>query len=313
MLDPASSAAFAARLDAIARDIENLLDRLLASGAEAIEISRPRRLLDAMRYGSLEGGKRLRPFLVAESAALFGVPLGNALMAGAALECIHCYSLIHDDLPAMDNDDLRRGRPTVHRAFDDATAILAGDGLLTFAFDILSRPETSADPAVRIRLVNMLSRAAGLGGMVGGQMLDLAAEGRFNQTGPDKLNERDVAILQAMKTGALLRFACCAGAILGQADNNEAAALDRFGDAIGRAFQIADDLLDVEGDATVVGKATGKDAAAGKATMVSILGVAGAKARLQALVTDAEAALAPFDTAATTLVTAARFIADRRS
>ena len=313
MLDPASSAAFAARLDAIARDVESLLDRLLASGAEAVEISRPRRLLDAMRYGSLGGGKRLRPFLVVESAALFGVPLGNALMAGAALECIHCYSLIHDDLPAMDNDDLRRGRPTVHRAFDDATASLAGDGLLTFAFDILSRPETSADPAVRIRLVNMLSRAAGIGGMVGGQMLDLAAEGRFTQTGTNKLTERDVAILQAMKTGALLRYACCAGAILGQAGNNEAAALDRFGDAIGQAFQIADDLLDVEGDATVVGKATGKDAAAGKATMVSMLGVAGAKARLQALVADAEAALAPFGPDATTLVTTARFIADRRS
>ena len=313
MLDPASSAAFAARLDAIARDVESLLDRLLASGAETIEISRPRRLLDAMRYGSLGGGKRLRPFLVVESAALFGVPLGNALMAGAALECIHCYSLIHDDLPAMDNDDLRRGRPTVHRAFDDATAILAGDGLLTFAFDILSRPETSADPAVQIRLVNMLSRAAGIGGMVGGQMLDLTAEGRFTQTGTNKLTERDVAILQAMKTGALLRYACCAGAILGQAGNNEAAALDRFGDAIGQAFQIADDLLDVEGDATVVGKATGKDAAAGKATMVSMLGVAGAKARLQALVADAEAALAPFGSDATTLVTTARFIADRRS
>jgi farnesyl diphosphate synthase len=313
MLDPASSAAFAARLDAIARDVESLLDRLLASGAETIEISRPRRLLDAMRYGSLGGGKRLRPFLVVESAALFGVPLGNALMAGAALECIHCYSLIHDDLPPMDNDDLRRGRPTVHRAFDDATAILAGDGLLTFAFDILSRPETSADPAVRIRLVNMLSRAAGIGGMVGGQMLDLTAEGRFTQTGANKLTERDVAILQAMKTGALLRYACCAGAILGQAGNNEAAALDRFGDAIGQAFQIADDLLDVEGDATVVGKATGKDAAAGKATMVSMLGVAGAKARLQALVADAEAALAPFGSDATTLVTTARFIADRRS
>ena len=313
MLDPASSASFAARLDAIARDVESLLDRLLASDAEAVEISRPRRLLDAMRYGSLGGGKRLRPFLVVESASLFGVPLGNALMAGAALECIHCYSLIHDDLPAMDNDDLRRGRPTVHRAFDDATAILAGDGLLTFAFDILSRPETSADPAVRVRLVNMLSRAAGMGGMVGGQMLDLAAEGRFPQSGTNKLTERDVAILQAMKTGALLRFACCAGAILGQAGDNEAAALDRFGDAIGQAFQIADDLLDVEGDATVVGKATGKDAAAGKATMVSMLGVAGAKARLHALVADSEAALATFGSAATTLVTAARFIADRRS
>jgi farnesyl diphosphate synthase len=313
MLDPASSTSFAARLDAIARDVENLLDRLLASSGEDAEITRPRRLLDAMRYGSLGGGKRLRPFLVVESASLFGVPPGNGLMAGAALECIHCYSLIHDDLPAMDNDDLRRGRPTVHRAFDDATAILAGDGLLTFAFDLLSRPETSADPAIRIGLVKMLSRASGIGGMVGGQMLDLAAEGRFAQGASNKLTERDVAVLQAMKTGALLRFACNAGAILGQASDNEAAALDRFGDAIGQAFQIADDLLDVEGDSAVVGKATGKDAAAGKATMVSILGMAGAKARLHELVAGAEDALAPFGAAGTTLVTAARFIADRRS
>src|SRR5262249_40579997 len=158
---------------AIAREIESVLDRLLAIGAEDDEVSRPRRLLDAMRYGSLGGGKRLRPFLVVESASLFGVPLGNALMAGAALECIHCYSLIHADLRAMDSEDLRRGRPTAHRAFDEATAILAGDGLLTFAFDILSRPETSRDPAVRIRLVNLLARASGLGGMAGGQMLDL--------------------------------------------------------------------------------------------------------------------------------------------
>src|SRR5215468_9031252 len=173
MLDPASSASFAARLDAIARDVESLLDRLLASDAEAVEISRPRRLLDAMRYGSLGGGKRLRPFLVVESASLFGVPLGNALMAGAALECIHCYSLIHDDLPAMDNDDLRRGQPTVHKAFDDATAILAGDGLLTLAFDIAARAETHPDPSVRVELVQALARASGLGGMVGGQMLDL--------------------------------------------------------------------------------------------------------------------------------------------
>ncbi|MGA7612157.1 MAG: polyprenyl synthetase family protein, partial [Xanthobacteraceae bacterium] len=169
------------------------------------------------------------------------------------------------------------------------------------------------DPAIRVELVKMLSRAAGIGGMVGGQMLDLAAEGRFAQGASNKLTERDVAVLQAMKTGALLRFACNAGAILGQASDNEAAALDRFGDAIGQAFQIADDLLDVEGDSAVVGKATGKDAAAGKATMVSILGVAGAKARLHELVAGAEDALAPFGTAGTTLVTAARFIADRRS
>jgi farnesyl diphosphate synthase len=313
MLDPSSSVSFAARLDATAQEVETLLDELLAADTAQFEISRPRRLLDSMRYGSLGGGKRLRPFLVVESALLFSVPRRHALMAGAALECIHCYSLIHDDLPAMDNDDLRRGRPTVHRAFDDATAILAGDGLLTFAFDILSRPETHADPAIRVGLVSMLARAAGIGGMVGGQMLDLAAEGRFEKGAGRQMSERDVAVLQAMKTGALLRFACNAGAILGAADAAKSAALDRFGDAIGQAFQIADDLLDVEGDSSVVGKATGKDAAAGKATMVEILGVDGAKTRLKTLVADAEAALKPFGAAAATLTTAARFIAERRN
>ena len=313
MPDPAPGASFASRLDTIAREAESLLDRLLAVGAEESEIARPRRLLDAMRYGSLGGGKRLRPFLVVESAALFDVPLTNALMVGAALECIHCYSLVHDDLPAMDNDDLRRGRPTVHKAFDEATAILAGDGLLTFAFDILSRPETHVDPAIRVRLVNLLARAAGIGGMAGGQMLDLAAEGRFAQEDNGLMAERDVAVLQSMKTGALLRFACRAGPVLGGADDRKAVALDRYGDVIGQAFQIADDLLDVEGDAAIVGKATGKDAAAGKATMVQILGITGAKQRLRELVNQAETALAPFGAAATTLVTAARFIADRRN
>jgi farnesyl diphosphate synthase len=313
MLDPSSGASFSARLDAVAHETEDLLDRLLAASTEADEISRPRRLLDAMRYGSLGGGKRLRPFLVVESATLFGVPRDNALMAGAALECVHCYSLVHDDLPAMDNDDLRRGRPTAHKAFDDATAILAGDGLLTFAFDILSRPETHSDAEVRVRLVNLLARASGIGGMAGGQMLDLAAEGRFGPTAGQSMSAHDVATLQSMKTGALLRFACCAGPILGRADADKAAALDRYGVAIGQAFQIADDLLDVEGDQAVVGKATGKDAAAGKATMVQILGITGAKARLQALVTDAENVLAPFGAPAATLISAAHFIADRRS
>jgi farnesyl diphosphate synthase len=313
MLDPASSASFASRLDAVANETEGLLDRLLAAAAEDGEISRPRRLLDAMRYGSLGGGKRLRPFLVVESAALFGVPSENALMVGAALECIHCYSLVHDDLPAMDNDDLRRGRPTVHKAFDDATAILAGDGLLTFAFDILSRPESHPDAAVRSRLVNLLARAAGIGGMAGGQMLDLAAEGRFAGEASRAMTERDVATLQAMKTGALLRFACLAGPVLGRAGEDKVALLDRYGVAVGQAFQIADDLLDVEGDSAVVGKATGKDAAAGKATMVQILGIEGAKNRLRSLITQAETALAPFGAAATTLIAAARFIADRRN
>jgi farnesyl diphosphate synthase len=311
MLDQASSTSFAARLDAVAKEIETLLDGLLSAAPIEGEIARPKRLLDAMRYASLGGGKRVRPFLVAESAALFGVPQKSALLAGVALECIHCYSLVHDDLPAMDNDDLRRGRPTAHKAFDEATAILAGDGLLTFAFDIVSRPETHPDGGIRSDLVNLLARAAGIGGMAGGQMLDLAAEGRF---GPKQtFGEEDVRVLQAMKTGALLHFACMAGAVLGGAKGAERDALNRYGLAVGRAFQIADDLLDVEGDAALVGKQTGKDAAAGKATMVSILGVAGAKAKLEALVRESEAALAPFGSRGATLVTAAKFVAYRSS
>jgi farnesyl diphosphate synthase len=233
-------------------------------------------------------------------------------MAGAALECIHCYSLIHDDLPAMDNDDLRRGKPTVHKAFDEATAILVGDSLLTLAFDILSRAETHPDAAIRIALVSALARGAGLGGMAGGQMLDLAAEGRFAKT-PPRLTLADVQELQAMKTGALLRFACLAGAILGAADEPRRAALDRFGATIGEAFQIADDLLDVEGDTETVGKATHKDAGANKATAVAILGVAKAKARLDGLIAQAEAALAPFGGDAALLRAAARFVAERRA
>jgi farnesyl diphosphate synthase len=301
---------FLARLDQVAAETEALLDKLLATAPIAGELSRPARLIEAMRYSSLGGGKRFRPFLVVESASLFAVPRRNALMAGAALECVHCYSLVHDDLPAMDNDALRRGQPTAHRKFDEATAILAGDGLLTFAFDILSRPETHAEPSVRIELVMALSRAAGLGGMAGGQMLDLAAEGRF---GAAKLGEADVRMLQAMKTGALLRFACEAGGILANASQPQRGALERFGAVLGEAFQIADDLLDVEGDPALVGKQTGKDAAAGKATMVSVLGIAAAKARLQKLVAEAEAALAPFGAAAANLIEGARFVAARNA
>jgi len=213
----------------------------------------------------------------------------------------------------MDNDDLRRGQPTVHKAFDDATAILAGDGLLTFAFDILARPETHPNPAVRIELVLALARAAGLGGMVGGQMLDLAAEGRFDGGEPQRLGQNEVATLQAMKTGALLKFACRAGGILGQATPAQRGALDRYGSAVGQAFQIADDLLDVEGDPALVGKQTGKDAEAGKATIVGILGPDGARARLRALVGEAQSALAPFGGAAAVLVAGARFVAERHA
>jgi farnesyl diphosphate synthase len=301
---------FLAHLDAVAAETETLLDQLLAAKAVAGEISRPARLIEAMRYSSLGGGKRFRPFLVVESAALFGVPRQNALMAGAALECVHCYSLVHDDLPAMDNDELRRGQPTAHRKYDEATAILAGDSLLTFAFDILSREETHRDPTVRVELVSALARASGVGGMAGGQMLDLAAEGRF---GAQNRGESDIKMLQAMKTGALLRFGCAAGGILASAKPQQRDALERYGSAVGEAFQIADDLLDIEGDPALVGKQTGKDAAAGKATFVSVLGLAGAKARLQQLVADAENALAIFGPSAAILVEGARFVAARHA
>jgi farnesyl diphosphate synthase len=305
-------AAFRQRLEGVAADIERVLAGLLEPAVLPEERARPERLMAAMRYVSLGGGKRLRPFLVVETAALFRAPRAQALMVGAALEFVHCYSLAHDDLPAMDNDDLRRGRPTAHRKFDEATAILAGDGLLTLAFDILARPQTHPNPAVRADLVLALARGAGLGGMVGGQMLDLAAEGRFDGKA-QKLGPADVKLLQAMKTGALLRFGCLAGAILGEADAGKREALDVYGSVLGEAFQIADDLLDVEGDAATVGKATGKDAAVNKGTFVSVLGLDQAKARLKALVAQAEAALSPFGRDADTLKMAARFVAERKA
>jgi farnesyl diphosphate synthase len=305
-------ASFETRLAEVAALTESVLDQLLSAKPQPSERARPPRLLEAMRYACLGGGKRFRPFLVVESAALFAVPQEHALMAGAALECVHCYSLAHDDLPAMDNDDLRRGRPTVHKAFDEATAILVGDSLLTFAFDILARAETHHDADVRISLVRELARSSGLGGMAGGQMLDLAAEGRFTTAAP-RLGLSDVEELQAMKTGALLRYGCLAGALLGRADGEHRAALDRFGAIIGEAFQIADDILDVEGDAATVGKATGKDADAHKATAVGILGVDNARDRLFNLVAQAEATLAPFGERAALLKAAARFVAERRA
>src|SRR5476649_286436 len=222
-VDPAQR--FKQRLDQVATDTERLLDQLLARKPISGELARPTRLLDAMRYASLGGGKRIRPFLVVESATLFGVPRRQSLMVAAALECVHCYSLVHDDLPAMDDDALRRGRPTVHKAFDEATAILAGDGLLTLACDILSRPETHPDAAIRVELISALAKAAGVGGMAGGQMLDLAAEGRFANGQQSPLTVEDIKALQAMKTGALLVFACLSGGILGQAQSNARPAL----------------------------------------------------------------------------------------
>ncbi|WLR97213.1 polyprenyl synthetase family protein [Shinella sumterensis] len=287
--------------------VETVLATLLSADVQPGEIARPARLLAAMRHGVLNGGKRLRPFLVIEAAALFdGVERETAVRVGAALECIHCYSLVHDDLPAMDDDDLRRGQPTVHIAFDEAAAILAGDSLLTLAFDIVASPETRLPDATKTALVLALSRAAGIGGMAGGQALDLDAE----KTAPD---EAGIVTLQAMKTGALLRFACEAGAIIAGASPAERATLRRYGETVGLAFQIADDLLDLTADAATLGKATGKDAERGKATLVARRGQAWAEERLQALVKEAEALLAPFSHRAGILVETAHFIANRRN
>ncbi|MGJ0392214.1 MAG: polyprenyl synthetase family protein [Methylocystis sp.] len=300
---------FRHRLDAAAVATEAALDALLSPQALEGEIARPARLLEAMRYSSLGGGKRLRPFLVIESARLFGVEGASALRTACALEMIHCYSLVHDDLPAMDDDDLRRGRPTTHKAFDEATAILAGDGLLTYAFDVVADPATHGDANLRAALVLALARAAGLGGMVGGQALDLAAE-----TAAMPLTIDETLQMQAMKTGALLRFAVDAGAILGGATPGQAAALTRYGKALGAAFQVADDILDAEGDTAALGKRAGKDAERGKATLVGLLGLEGAKGRCDALVNEATTAL--LDTGlgdrTNALAEAARFVASRR-
>jgi farnesyl diphosphate synthase len=299
---------FAKRLDRTAEDTEALLGVLLSDALLPDEIARPKRLIEAMRYSSLGGGKRLRPFLVVESSAVFGVPRDAALLAGAALECIHCYSLIHDDLPAMDNSDLRRGRPTLHKTYDDATAILAGDALLTLAFDIVTRDEIHHDAKVRLLLTRALARASGIGGMAGGQMLDLAGEGRFGDREPV-----DVARLQQMKTGALLRYGCIAGALLGQSTLQQYQALDDYGRSLGEAFQIADDLLDVEGDAAALGKPAGQDAALNKTTFVTQLGVDGAKRRLRDLLAAADSALSVFGSKGDVLRAAARFVAERKN
>ncbi|RWM73941.1 MULTISPECIES: polyprenyl synthetase family protein [Mesorhizobium] len=297
---------FEAALVARTGPVEALLRRLLDDRPLSGEIARPQRLMEAMRHGVLNGGKRLRPFLVMESAALFSADGEAALRVAAALECVHCYSLIHDDLPAMDDDDLRRGQPTVHKAFDEATAILAGDALLALAFDIIADEATMLPAERRAALVLALARAAGAGGMVGGQMLDLEAE----RIRPD---EAGIIRLQAMKTGALIRFACEAGAILAGAPAADRERLAEFGSAIGLAFQLADDLLDLTADAHQMGKATGKDAAAGKATLVALHGSNWARGQLQGLVDQAHALLHPYGDEAVLLKQAAEFVAARNS
>ena len=268
-------------------DTETLLERLLASRAGDREAGRPERLVAAMRHATLSGGKRLRPFLLIETARIFGAEGEGVLRAAAALECVHCYSLVHDDLPAMDDDDLRRGQPTVHRAFDEATAILAGDALLTLAFAILADSATHNDPGVRLALSASLAAAAGAGGMVGGQMIDLASEHRI-------LSDEAVRDMQAMKTGALFRHACEAGAIWARAETAERTRLAEFGDRLGLAFQVADDLLDTTASTASAGKRTAKDVDRGKATLVALHGVEGARTIVREAVAAAVALLEPF-------------------
>ncbi len=288
------------------REVAGAIETALAHRLGGNNGGTPAPLAAAMAHGALGGGKRLRPFLLIRTAGLFGVSVDTAMPAATALECVHCYSLIHDDLPAMDDDDVRRGRPAVHKEFDEATAILAGDCLLTLAFEILGSDDCHPDPAIRASLVTRLAIAAGAAGMAGGQMLDLAAEAQ-------DLNEIKIRELQAKKTGALIRFACEAGGTIGGANAEEMAALGRYGAAIGTAFQIKDDLLDIESNAETLGKAVGKDEAAGKATLVSHLGIEAARIELDQLIGAAVAALKIFDDAAAPLRDLARFMKSRQN
>ena len=294
---------FEPALSFAAEATDQTMDRLLPRGEEG-----EARVFDAMRYSSLGGGKRLRAFFVLASATLFKVGAMPALRTASAIEFLHAYSLIHDDLPAMDDDDLRRGKPSCHKQFDEATAILAGDALQALAFEVLAHEATHGDPAVRMALVSELARAAGAHGMVGGQMLDLLAETQ----GPD-MSIGAITRLQRLKTGALISFSCTAGAILGKAAEPMRAALTAYAHDLGLAFQIVDDLLDVEGDAAELGKATNKDAAAGKATFVSILGVERARAQASLLAQQAATHLESLGPPADLLKQAARFVVERRA
>jgi farnesyl diphosphate synthase len=301
---------FGSRLANFAAGFEAVLADLLSERLLPGEICRPATLLGAMRYATLEGGKRIRPFLLVETARLFGVDGEGPMRAAAALEMVHCYSLVHDDLPAMDDDDLRRGRPTVHRVYDEATAILAGDALLTYAFDIMADDRTHGDGAIRAALVVGLARAAGLGGMAGGQTLDLAAEARSMPLAADAIRQ-----IQAMKTGALLAFGVEAGGMIGGADARMRAALSAYSRAVGAAFQIADDILDAEGDEEAIGKRIGKDAGRNKPTLVAALGLEQARQERNRLVGEAERALIgvlPAERAGV-LVEAGHFIANRNT
>ncbi|MBP0616238.1 polyprenyl synthetase family protein [Jiella mangrovi] len=297
------SGEFEALLKANASAVGEHLDDVLSS--HQLVAGTPHHLLNAMRHGVLNGGKRLRPFLLCEVAKLLGGDSKAAMQVALATECIHSYSLVHDDLPAMDNDDLRRGKPTVHKAFDEATAILAGDALLTLAFGIVAAVDTIPE-AVRIKLIALMAKKAGAPGMVGGQVLDMQSNGKPR-------SEIEITRMQAMKTGALISFACEAGALVSGASDDDRMRMRRYGENVGIAFQLADDLLDEKGDPAVVGKATGKDREQGKQTLAQIYGKRALEDRLAALVTGAEEMLEPFGDRAANLVEAARFVSYRKS
>ncbi len=286
-------------LDAIGTAMDQRFDRLLPVPSDGRG-----RLFAGMRHAVIGGGKRMRPLLVVASCDLFHVDRERALRVALAIECVHCYSLIHDDLPCMDDDDLRRGKPTVHRAFDEATAVLAGDSLHALAFEILADPATHGDPAARADLVLELARASGPSGMAGGQMMDIAATETDFDLG-------ETTRLQQLKTGALIGFCLEAGAIMGRIPDERRTPLRGYARDLGLAFQIADDLLDVEGSSDKTGKAVGKDAAAGKATFVSLLGVERARTQAAMLIDQAVDHLHSFGAEADLLRAVARFAIER--
>jgi farnesyl diphosphate synthase len=297
----ASPEALAAALAGTREFVQTALDEVLprAEGHEA-------RVSEAMRYAALGGGKRLRAFLAMETGKLFGVERQAMGRVAAAIECLHAYSLVHDDLPAMDNDDLRHGKPTTHKAYDEATAILAGDGLLTLSFAILAAPESHADPHVRVELIAKLAQATGAHGMIGGQMIDMQAQ-RHEMTLPE------ITRLQRLKTGALIEFSVEAGAVMGRSGREARHALHGYAQELGLAFQIADDLLDVEGDPAEMGKAARKDANAGKATFVTLLGVERAREQAHRLAAQAAQHLDLFDEKADLLRALALYVVARRN
>ena len=291
---------FQTRLQSVATEMETVLSQALPEPAGPQS-----RIMEAMAYALLDGGKRLRPFLLIESARMLGTETKGIWQAAAALECVHVYSLIHDDLPCMDDDDIRRGKPTVHKAYDEALAVLAGDALLTLAFEILARDNIHPDANIRLKLISELAGNSGSHGMIGGQVIDIYA-------GDSDQDEALITQLQALKTGALIHYAVIAGGRLACASDTDLQNLSTYADALGLAFQIRDDILDVEGDSALMGKRTNKDAGLGKATFVSIHGLEGAKKKALELGERAKAALAPYGESADILCSTVDFVLNRQ-